>query len=300
MAFTEGLTLKDNDGVRWRTRVVQLGELPLTSGAVALGDPATGLAPARPPSGTIAVGSYPVDLALAETLEDGGFLTKGDVRSTSARIRFGEGEVASWVLAGVSAGVDSGTCGFTDGDAHWEPSDEVSERLEDAIQATSYGPSVGATRFEVNESRVVFAFSSGLGDGVYAAYWGLNATGESIMLCLDFALLITSETEDVVLPWPLKRGKVEHEALRRAEVSARVPWLAPNTLRLRWTPGKKVRCVRWRQPDGRLTRPETKWGNRNELDVSLVGRPTDASLIVRLLAREVPMRPAAGSETGAG
>lgn len=290
-AFSDGLTLVDNDGVRWRTRVVRLGELPIRSGAVALGDAFTGLSPTRPPVGAIPEGSYSVDLALAETLDDGGFLTKGDVRSSVARIRFGEGTIDSWVLADVAAGVDSGTCGFADGDPPWDPSEDECERIEDEFQAASLGPSVNALRHVAPDGRVFFAFSAGVGDGYYAAYWGLNAAGEAIELCLDFALLVTDVTEDVELPWPLKRGGVDHEELRRNEVSARVPWLSSSTLRLSWTDRKKVRGARWRHPDGTLTRPRMKWVGKNELDISLSDHPDRATLVVRVFVRETPMRP---------
>jgi hypothetical protein len=302
VAFQEGTTLRDNDGVIYVTALTALGDLPVASGAVSLGDVFTGLSPARPPSGAIPRGSYPVDLALVRIASEGGAGTKGDVRVAAARIRFREGPAtaavgaSTWVRASVDAGVDSGTCGFADGDVLWPPPEEAAtEELlaileaSPATRAEALGPSVAAVRHVVGD-RVVFAFSSGYGDGIYPAYWGLDDAGEPVALCLDFELLITTETVDVVLPWPLGRGAVSDSALRDAGIEARVPWLSANKLVLRST-GERHAYARWRHPEGTLSRPETRWISRGEVEIAFEGRPEGAVLVVRIPQRDVAMTP---------
>jgi hypothetical protein len=275
--------------VRLVTSVALLGELPVASGAIAVGDGFTGLSPAKPPSGAIPRGSYPVDVSLAR-YEDDGFCAAGDVRLAVARIRFSREPVVAWVESDVGAGVDSGTGGFADGDIGeaWPPDESESERIMAELDAASLGPSACGKRFELG-GRVVFAFSSGIGDGSYDGYWGMDADGNPAAFCLDFDLLVRDVTLDVELALPLGRGAFDHPAFRAAGVEARVAWFDKNRLVITSKAGR-LPFARWKCGD-RYLRPTTKYGGRS-VEVQLDARPANGVLVVRIVQGTEPMLPA--------
>src|SRR5512146_2548111 len=88
-AFRPGAKFLDSDGNVQTIRVVAMGELPLRSGEVALGDPATGLAAMAGPAGALPSGSYPVDLAVIDYPDH-------DSRVAVARLRFSDAPVERW------------------------------------------------------------------------------------------------------------------------------------------------------------------------------------------------------------
>ncbi|MDC0673739.1 DUF4241 domain-containing protein [Nannocystis radixulma] len=291
VAFRDGLTFVDNDGVRLTTRVVTLGDLRIESGAVALGDAFTGLAAARPEGAPIPKGSYPVDLSLVRfPLADG----QADVRVAAARVRFSDEPAVAWVET-LGAGVDSGTCGFTDGDVdEWTPADETaSDELQNALERAVLGPSALGVRHVLGE-RVVFAFSSGNGDGVYAGWWGLDAAGRPVALCLDFGLLVSPVTTDVALPWPLRRGRIDHAALHAAKLGARVRWFAPKKLVLRQG-GDKSAYARWKHDDGTWSSPPARFVGSGYgppcLEIDWAARPAGAVPVIRIVEREAALTP---------
>lgn len=287
VAFSDGLTLLDHDGMRLVTSVVTLGELPISSGALGVGDFFTGMSKTSPPSGVIARGSYPVDLSLVRFLDDG-FCSAGDVRVAVARIRFSREQAVRWVLASDGAGVDSGTCGFIDGiEDYFGLSDEDGERLLGEFERASLGPSANGAEFHA-DGRVVFAFSSGLGDSLYDGYWGLDASGNVVAYCLDFDLLVRDITLDVELALPLGRGKIRHPALDEAKVVARVPWLDTSCVVVS-SSGPRHAYARWKCGD-RYLRPMTTWKG-DSLEVRLDGRPSGGSLVLRIPRGREAMRP---------
>jgi hypothetical protein len=286
-AFTEGLTLVDVDGVRYATRTLLLGELRILSGAIGVGDAFTGVRPVSPPSGRVPLGVYAVELALARFETDGGACVKGDERVAAARVRLSPAKVASWRLADGGAEVDSGTCAFIDGDTkNWTPGDGA-DALEAALQESTVGPSVMAAHRMIG-GRAVTAFSSGYGDGVYPAYWGLDAAGVPAAFCLDFEVLLTDETVDVPLGWPLRRGAIRDPRLRTHEVTARVPWLGGRRLVYGYSSARSA-YARWRLPDGSWRRPAVGESlGRHRRATSLVNRPDGAELVLRIVTGHRP------------
>jgi hypothetical protein len=280
-AFSDGVTLLDVDGVRLVLRTVPLGELAIASGAIAVGDAFTGLAPVRPPSGAIAPGAYPVELALVR-FEDDGICQNADERVAAARVRLAAAPAVRWVRAEHGAGVDTGTVAFTDGDVPFAPDEAEGEALEARLQAGPLGPSVVAARATLG-ARTVLAFSSGLGDGIYPAFWGLDAGGAPVALCYDFGLLITAVTDNVVLGWPLARGAIREPRLAQHGVRARVPWLGARRLVYRGNA-----FARWRLPDGTWRRPRTQALGAGGRAVALGDRPDGAELVLRVTLREAP------------
>lgn len=272
--------------------VVRLGELPIASGALALGDGFTGLSSTSPPEGVIPVGSYPVDVALARYLDEGSF-EAGDERIAAARVRFSNEPVARWVVSEVGAGVDSGTCGFADGDIGevWPPASESEDDdVLAELDAARLGPSANAKRYE-RDGHVVFVFSSGVGDGLYDGYWGLDARGNPAAFCLDFDLLVRDVTEDVELSLPLARGAVDHPALRAAGITARVPWFGRRQLVV-CSEGGRTPMLRWRSGD-RYLHPTLESRDRKVmLSLAPEHQPPGGVLVVRIVKAQEPMRPA--------
>ena len=142
------------------------------------------------------------DFELVATLQSGRPFTVALLpdRVAAARILLSSQAVTRWIEADVGAGVDSGTCAFVDADfeSEWAPDEDESEPLLDAmeLESSSLGPSANAVHRKLG-TRDVFAFSSGLGDGIYSAYWGLDETGAPAVFCLDFDLLVCPVTIDV-------------------------------------------------------------------------------------------------------
>ncbi|MCA9594838.1 MAG: DUF4241 domain-containing protein [Myxococcales bacterium] len=285
-AFRDGAVVEDADRARQRLRVVRLGMLPINSGRIAVGDAFTGVSAVSPTMEAIPPGSYPLDLSLVH-YEDDGICQKGDVRIAAARLSFSDTPVTRWVPADHGAGVDSGTVAFTDGDSEeWVPDEELSERWIRELDAEALGPSANAMMRNAG-SREVALFSSGLGDGIYDAYWGLDGRGQVHAFAIDFDLLITPETIDIELPWPRGRGGVHDETLRAHGVQVRVPWLDPKRLELT-TNGHHHAFVRWRTADGRFLRVEME--RKKGAYRITPGEPPDGALLyVRIVIGDRPM-----------
>lgn len=290
-AFRDGARLVDGDGNLHTMSVHRMGELAITSGAIGVGDAFTGLSRAVPPSGMIQKGSHPVELSLVRYEADG-VCQRGDVRIAAARIVLLGAEVASWVEADVGAGVDSGTCAFVDGDfeSDWAPTEDESEPLLDEIgdESSSLGPSANAVHRKVG-TRDVFAFSSGLGDGIYTAYWGMDAAGAPAVFCLDFDLLVCPVTVDVELDWPLKRGSLKLEELEPLSVRARVPVLKPGRVEVECD-GKIHSFARWRLPDGNLRHVPAEMLGKGRIRFDMRERPEGATPLLRVVTGQRAMR----------
>jgi hypothetical protein len=291
LSFRDGARLVDGDGNPHCLTLHRLGELSIESGGIGLGDAFTGLARAVPPSGPVPRGRYPVELSLVRYEADA-VCTRGDVRVAAARILLSDEPVAKWVEADVGAGVDSGTCAFVDADfeGEWAPDEDESEPLLEAMESesSSLGPSANAAHRKLG-TRDVFAFSSGLGDGIYSAYWGLDGNGATAVFCLDFDLLVCPVTVDVPLDWPLRRGHLKTDELGPLAVRARVPVLKPGRVEVACE-SKLYPFVRWRMADGQFRRApvEILGGGRTRFD--LRERPEGATPVLRVVTGLQAMR----------
>jgi hypothetical protein len=176
------------------------GKLKVTSGKVVACDPLA--SPETPPFvKEVPAGVFSVTLSVA-SFED------GDRRVAAALVRFAEREAVRWELAlhpdedvsdleeGEVFGypVDSGTGCFMDGETarrvveDVDP-DEFSEALIEEMERT-YETTWSWADIEVEPGAGanVVAFSAGVGDGMYASYFGLDAGGEVVCLVTDFSL----------------------------------------------------------------------------------------------------------------
>jgi hypothetical protein len=195
--FEEGREIDTEIGrVALRTRDV--GTLTLASGRVVACDPLA--SPEMEPfARAVPAGAFPVTLSVAH-FED------GDRRVAGAMVRFAGGAPASWEPA-LRAGddlselgegeifgypVDSGTgCFMDDETARLVLSDLDPEDFSDALVGEmdkTYEDTWSWANVGVAGDRNIVAFSAGLGDGVYASYFGLDAAGEPVCLVTDFSL----------------------------------------------------------------------------------------------------------------
>lgn len=176
------------------------GQLQVTSGRVVACDPL--VSPEMPPfAKAVPTGSFPVTLSVA-SFED------GDRRVAAALLRFSEREAVRWELAlhpdeDVSDleegevfgyGVDSGTGCFMDEEAARLVVEELdAEEFSDALIAEmdkTYENTWSWANLELENGKGanLVAFSTGVGDGMYASYFGLDESGEVVCLVTDFSL----------------------------------------------------------------------------------------------------------------
>ena len=125
LAFTPGLQVYDESGERFRIRVVQAGELLITSGLVVACDPFWLNAAPQAYATRVPLGRFPIFISIAESLS----LTN-DRRVACAKLCFNTLDVVRWEMAGVADqdintlkpdeqfcyGVDAGTGCFVDMD----------------------------------------------------------------------------------------------------------------------------------------------------------------------------------------
>lgn len=197
--FAEGREIETEIG-RVVLRLRAAGELTVTSGRVVACDPLV-LHETQPFTRAVPAGTFPVTLSVAH-FED------GDRRVAGAMLRFREGEAASWELAlhpGEDASelgegeiygypVDSGTGCFMDDETarlvneHMDE-EEFADALDDEMERTYEDTWAWANiEFDPDSGANIVAFSTGVGDGLYASFFGLDAAGEVVCLVTDFSL----------------------------------------------------------------------------------------------------------------
>ena len=181
-------------------RLRAAGELVVTSGRVVACDPLTE-PEAAPLARAVPPGRYAVILSVAH-FED------GDQRVAAAMLRLGDAPAARWELAllpGQDAGelgegevfgygVDSGTGCFMDEEAarslvrKMDEDDEYADDLIDEMEKT-YVDTWSWANVELGPAGAnLVAFSTGVGDGLYASYFGLDEAGRPVSLVTDFSL----------------------------------------------------------------------------------------------------------------
>jgi hypothetical protein len=195
----------------------EVADLQVTSGALLAADAlisSTGIGFIK----RVARGRYPVILSIARFEDE-------DERVAFAMLRFRPEPPRSWEVA-LALGqdpadleddeiygypVDSGTGCFMDLDAQraWvRMSDTAAQELSDALlreleQNDVPSWSWAEMLFDPAKGTNQVSFSTGLGDGVYASYWGLDADGEVVSLVTDFGLYLTVDGLLVGPPPPL-------------------------------------------------------------------------------------------------
>ncbi len=197
--FVEGKEVATEIG-RVVLRVKPAGDLKVTSGRVVACDPLVS-PDVEPFDRRVPAGAFPVLLSVAH-FED------GDRRVAGAMLRFAERPAASWEMAlrsgeemsaldeGEVFGypVDSDTGCFMDAEtARLVLSNVDEEDFADALVGEmdkTYEDTWSWANVEVDAAagHNVAVFSTGVGDGLYASYFGLDEAGEVVCLVTDFSL----------------------------------------------------------------------------------------------------------------
>lgn len=201
LAFCDGATITDSVGTQATMRVYSLGELAAPSGVIVACDPLTAIEP-KPFAQRVAPGRYPVLVSVAQ-------LVDGDQRVACAQLRLSDAPVARWERARLEGQaqialgegerfgypVDAGVGCFMDAraasalDARYERDESYDEALIDALEAHhSDSWDFADVALDEDAGLNVIIFSSGWGDGVFASYWGYDASGAPACLVTDFGL----------------------------------------------------------------------------------------------------------------
>jgi uncharacterized protein DUF4241 len=207
IAFSSGSLLQDGKAVQFQH--LEIGQLLVTSGALAASDPFVFPNPA-PFTQTIPAGRYPVSIAIVSFGTD----DERDERVAFARVELSNSPAVSWTMALTEGqdsttlehdgffgyGVDAGTGCFMDPVAgrlladRMDKDDEyfnvIIEEMEKTYRHTrswlDWRPSPG-------RDENIICFSSGWGDGHYPSFFGFSGEGHPCALLTDFFVLSDAE-----------------------------------------------------------------------------------------------------------
>ncbi len=211
-AFSDGLTVESVFG-HTTLRHQRAGDLIVTSGSIVACDPKWIEESTIWPFMTrLALGQYPIILSIAH-------LARGDHRVAYAILRLGEQVPVRWDVAMFpkeakeAAGggledseeiigypVDSGKGCFMDVDAARVWTQKINtiadydQRIDDEMDKTGVD-TYGWANISLEPDSVanLIAFSTGVGDGTYASFFGYDADDSIVCLVTDFALLWSNE-----------------------------------------------------------------------------------------------------------
>jgi hypothetical protein len=202
LAFQDGATIADAQGTLATIRTQSLGDLITPTGQLIACDPLTAIEPASF-ARRVAPGRYPVIASVAALAND-------DQRVACAMLRLSDAPVVRWEMARLEGQdtielqegeffgypVDAGVGCFMDSqaaaalDAHYESDARYDEALIDALEANQADTwdHANVTLDEASGANIIM-FTSGWGDGVYASYWGYDASDMPVCLVTDFCVL---------------------------------------------------------------------------------------------------------------
>jgi hypothetical protein len=207
IAFSSGSLLQC--GTPYEFQCLEIGQLVVTSGALAASDPF--VFPNPPPfMQAIPAGRYPVSVAIARY----GTGDERDERVAFARVELSNLPVTSWTMALTERqdpsalehdgyfgyGVDAGTGCFMDPVAgrllaeRMDREDEYFNLIIDGMQ-TTYRDTRSWFDWRPSPEREenIICFSSGWGDGSYPSFFGFSAEGRVCTLLTDFFILADTE-----------------------------------------------------------------------------------------------------------
>jgi hypothetical protein len=185
------------DDPPWTLQSAPLGALTLAGDRVVVGDPFVGGLSLPPLARRLPPGPHPVSLTVARISED-------HLRVAALVMRIGTEPVVRWAPACWEDGspaalpVDAGTLCI--GCAERAPALDT-ETHGEALLAAFDHTALGC-RHPAAPDAVVVA-SSGWGDGIYGAWWGLDEDGRPAALVLDTEVLVVPVWETVAVPLPL-------------------------------------------------------------------------------------------------
>ncbi len=228
IAFTDGAKFEGLWEQVWTNRIIDAGELTLSTGRVQVADAlCTGWEDYPAFERRAPPGSHTVHVSLAEREDDWviscAWLKFSDAKISHFEPAFFEGyEPDDGYAPGF--GVDSGTAAITDADRAGDLDNERDgEDLLNAINATS-----GREEFcfHPNAPDALFCTRSGLGDGFYEVFWGLDDAGEPVCMVVDFGLMTVPIWKVATFPMPVRKTKLTHPVFDETGARAQVkkPW----------------------------------------------------------------------------
>ncbi len=202
LAFQDGAVIASAQETSATMRVHPLGDLSAPTGQIVACDPLTAIDP-TPFALRVAPGRYAVSVSVATLADD-------DQRVACAMLRLHDAPVVRWELARLAGQeqvtlqegeffgypVDAGVGCFMDAqtaaalDARYDSDEGYDEALIDAMEAhrADTWDHANVTLDEASDGNIIM-FTSGWGDGVYASYWGYDASDTPVCLVTDFSVL---------------------------------------------------------------------------------------------------------------
>lgn len=170
------------DDLEGTIEVRPAGTLTTTSGVLTVIDLGYDNDDARPLARTVAPGTYPVEVSTVFG------------RNAALRLVLGPGEPVTWHPASVVGGghvfgVDAGNLCLADYPSYAGVVRRDKERALDRLARETARPAVRGHAFGDDDRVTAVVADSGWGDGAYPAYWGLDATGATVQLVLEFVVL---------------------------------------------------------------------------------------------------------------
>lgn len=196
----------------FRCETREIGEVNLPTGRVVVGDPLVDLS-ATPLAQRVAPGRYPVIVAIAHLSHK----KRVEQRIACAMLRISDRRPVRWVNAVKEApddsewevdgvfgyGVDTGMGCF----ASAESAEAIGERMDaddeylgwvldaaEQVHVPMRGWVSVVPDARMSDANVV-VFSSGMGDGFYASYWGYDERDEPVCLITDFTVVHSAQEE---------------------------------------------------------------------------------------------------------
>lgn len=212
-AFTDGCRFWDPDRqVTLVSEVLPIGELSLPTGVIVVVDPWSlieGLDPGalgrRAPAGR-----WRAEVARVNLVRDAG-VAPGEV--AAMRLRFSDAGAVRWEAAltddagePLGFGVDGGRISVFDRSVLERA---VCDAIVEAAGADERSPA-SIVRVPTRETAELFISDSGMGDGAYPAWWGIDGSGAVTELIVDFQILLRSTASTLTVPAALlaDRGHV--------------------------------------------------------------------------------------------
>ena len=165
------------DGEKSAIELREVGMLDVTTGMLVVGDLGYDTAELRPLGQRILPGSYPTDVAVAFE------------RNVALRVRFSDRKVVGWHPADMGTGghcvvADAGNIAIMDVAAIMTIDARAKERAFESYAETRKPPESRMLSLAgTNDAAIA---DSGLGDGDYPAYWGVDADGKPVALVVEF------------------------------------------------------------------------------------------------------------------
>ncbi len=255
-------TVEGDDGdQRWTLSAAPLGTLVLQTGEVVVGDPFTGALSGPPLARRFAPGPHSATLCVAR-------LSPAHLRVAGLVLQRPGRSVARWAPAtdpdGTPVGlpVDAGTLAI----ACSARAAALDTEAHSAARLAAFADDdlLGCRHPEAPDALV--AATSGWGDGIYAAWWGLDAAGEPAALVLDTEVLQRPLWSTATLPLPLPRfwTGARLPLLAAAGIQLSRPFFSSTTVTgtaLRRIPRLRVGPPGgpWRTVPPATVRGETRW-----------------------------------------